>query len=130
MFGGFILEVWTHGRVTMDPLLFTWLLSTAVTGVLWFGALTMLRATNQHLRVAFLYVLSSAAAVGLAGLLMAWTGNLANAGLALLLTDAVMALCTMKAAARLLNVNLTEIIVTATNPTPLLVFLSKKVGFR
>lgn len=119
LFGSLILDVWTHGKVAMEPVLFAWLLCTAVASVLWYGALMVLKATNQHLRAAFVYVWSSAVAVGLAGLLMIWTGNLANAGLALLLMDAAMALYTLRATTRLLSINLTAIFVQAANPYPL-----------
>jgi O-antigen/teichoic acid export membrane protein len=88
--GGWIVVTWTQGRVTMNPLLFYWLLLSSVAAVLWYSGLILLRADNKHLHVAVWYVISSLLAVVVAALLLRTTANLANAGLALLVMDALM----------------------------------------
>lgn len=125
LLGGFILALWTHGKVAMDPMLFVWLLCSAVAGLLWYSALIVLKANNQHMSAASLYVLSAGGAVAVAGLLLEMTGHLANAGLALLLMDAAMVLYTLQAACRQLNIPLSAVL-QAANPCPLLSLLLGK----
>lgn len=127
LFGGFILDVWTHGKVGVDPLLFAWLLSSAVASVLWYGALIVLKAANRHPRAASVYIFASASAVGLAALLLRWSGDLADAGMALLVMDIAMVLYTLRAVAPLLQVRPLAGLLLAANPLPLLEFLRGKV---
>lgn len=105
MFGPHLLRAWTQGRVPLEPALFAWLLVSAVASVLWSGALSVLKAANSHLGAAAVFVVSSATSVAVAWFLLRWTGNLANAGLALVLADAAMSLFTLGAATRLLQVS-------------------------
>jgi O-antigen/teichoic acid export membrane protein len=130
LFGGFILDVWTHGKVAMHPALFAWLLGSAVASVLWYGALLVLKAANRHLRAASVYVFASAAAVGLAALLLRWTGDLADAGLALLVMDTAMVLYTLNAATPLLQARPLASVALAANPLPLLNLVRGKVVVR
>jgi O-antigen/teichoic acid export membrane protein len=118
--GGWILEVWTHGKVAMQPALFYWLLATAMGSTLWYGGVTMLKAANRHLRASFIYAIAAGGAVVLAGALLTTTGNLANAGLALLLMDAVIAAYTLRAASRLCGSRALGVLRAALNPLPLL----------
>lgn len=120
LFGGFILDVWTHGKVAMDSVLFSLLLGSALASVLWYGALIMLRAANLHLRAASIYAVASGMAVGMAAVLLAWSGNVADTGVALLIMDTVMALYTLNVAARLLNRRPIASLLEAANPYPLL----------
>ena len=39
LLGNPLLAIWTHGKVTMDPLLLAWLLASAVASVLWYSGL-------------------------------------------------------------------------------------------
>ena len=119
LFGNLILDVWTHGKVAMDAVLFAWLLASAVASVLWYGALIVLKAANSHLRAAILFVVASTGAVGVTVLLLAWTGRIAYAGLSLLLTDGVMTLYVFCAAAQLLGLKFTASLVQAVDPRPL-----------
>ena len=127
LFGGVILDVWTHGKVAMQPALFAWLLGSAVASVLWYGALTVLKAANYHLRAAAVYVGASSAAVGLAALLLHWTGDLADAGMALLIMDAAMALYTLSAATPLLRTRPLASIALAINPYPLVAVAFRRI---
>jgi O-antigen/teichoic acid export membrane protein len=120
LLGSIILEIWTHGKVAMEPALFAWLLTSAAASVLWYGALTVLKAANRHLRAASVYVIASGTAVGIAALLMGLTDDIAMAGLALLMMDAAMALYTLNASARLLGVNVMSTLGQAFNPIPLI----------
>lgn len=118
--GGVILEVWTHGRVAMEPALFAGLLGSAVASVLWSGGLSALKAANRHLRAATVFVAASAGAVGAAALLLTWTDNIATTGLALLLMDVTMAAYTLRAAGRLLDVRPATSLAQALDPRPLI----------
>ena len=128
LFGSVILETWTHGRVLMVPALFSWLLGSAVASVLWYGALIVLRAANRHLRAANVYLVVAATALGMAAVLVGSTDNLASVGLALLFLDAAMALCTMNAAARVLNARPLKSLWLAVNPYPLVTTLLRQVS--
>jgi O-antigen/teichoic acid export membrane protein len=127
VFGDSILAIWTHGKVAMHAVLFGWLLVSAVASVLWYGALIVLKAANRHLRVATVFVFASACVVGVAVLLLVWTGNIASAGIALLLMDAAMALFTFRAATQLLGVTPAESLVQAVDPRPLVTLVLSRV---
>jgi O-antigen/teichoic acid export membrane protein len=128
--GSTILAVWTHGKVPFDPELFAWLLLSAVASVLWYGALTVLKAANEHLNAALLYMALSLIAAGLAALLLRYTGEVASAGLPLLLMDVVMTWYTLNAASLLLGMRVTESLREAANPRPLLLLLRNKIAAR
>ena len=85
--GGWILALWTQDKVTMNEWLFDWLLLSTVAGAFWYGGLILRKAANLHMRAVIWYVGSSLASVAIAGFLMRFTERLADAGLALLLTD-------------------------------------------
>ena len=119
LFGSRVLELWTGGRVAMDFDLFCWLLASALASVLWFGALTVLKAANRHLRAAAVYVIASAVAVVLATALMFGLGELALVGVALLAMDAVMAIYTIRAAVHLLEKQPRLLLMRAADPRPI-----------
>jgi len=118
--GARILTFWTHGRVIMDPGLFRWLLASAVASALWYGSLTLLKAANRHLRAAVIYAASAGAALALAAAVLKATGNLAGAGMSLLVMDTVMAGYTLRAASRLCGTSGLTSLYSALNPAPLL----------
>lgn len=126
LLGGFILDVWTVEKVAMQPALFACLLGSAVASVLWYGPLIVLKAANRHLRASSVYVFASTAALGLAALLLHWTGDLASAGIALLIMDTAMVLYTLSAAALMLQTRPLANLALAANPLPLLHFVKGK----
>ena len=126
LFGSRVLELWTHGRVAMDGALFGWLLASAVASVLWSGGLTVLKAANRHLRAAAVYVFASAAAVGLAAVLLKYTDDLAYAGMALLVMDVAMTGYALAAATNLLGMRPVMTLAQAANPLPFLHILRSK----
>ncbi|MGK2913386.1 MAG: hypothetical protein ACSLE5_02840, partial [Porticoccaceae bacterium] len=130
LLGTSILAVWTHGKVSMNPVLFAWLLASATASVLWHGGLTVLKAANHHLRAAWLYTASSAVVVVLAWVLLRTTGELANAGSALLVMDAAMALYTLYAASLLMGSHPVAALAQAANPLPLLRSARETARFR
>lgn len=86
-----LLGLWTHGKVTMDWLLYTLLLLGAAANAVWYTALMAAYATNRHVRVALVYsVVYGGGAFGLAFILTKFSG-LAGVGLALLLSEIAMA---------------------------------------
>jgi len=120
VFGELILSLWTKGKVSMDSVLFTWLVISSVSSVLWYGALIVLKAANIHVRAACFLFLSSAIAVGIAAVLLLWTGHLANAGLSLLIIDAVMVYYTLHSTSRFIGVRPVLFLSRAINPFSLI----------
>lgn len=129
LFGGRVLELWTHGRVPMDGALFGWLLASAVASVLWLGGLTVLKAANRHLRAAAVYVFASAAAVGLAVALLYWTGELALVGVVLLAMDAAMALYTIGTATHLVGERSWPLLLRVMDPRPITALVYSRFSF-
>jgi O-antigen/teichoic acid export membrane protein len=124
--GNWILDVWTQGKVEMDVALFSWLLLTSVASVLWYGALTTLKAANRHSRASLLYTVTAASAVALSAMLLSSTGILAAAGLSLLISDFVLVAYGLRAAARLCGSTAIGTLRAAINPAPLLKLASAK----
>jgi len=118
--GGWILKVWTHGKVTMDASLFAWLLASAVGGILWYSGLTLLKAANRHLRAAVVFVCAAAFAVGLAYVLMKFTGSLPYAGMALLAMDILMIAYLLPAASRFCGTSAISVLRQLLNPFSIL----------
>ena len=119
------LAVWTHSKVAMNQPLFSWLLLSAVASVLWYCALNLLKAGNVHLRATLWYALSAAASVMLAIVLLRITHRVADAGLALLLTDALMASYLLRSAARVLGTSVRDLIGSTLDPRPLMLNLNR-----
>jgi len=124
LLGEYILRHWTRNAVSMDAILFGWLLGSAVASVLWYGALVLLRATNRHVYASVVYVAASGVALLSAAAFLTYTGKVASAGMALLIMDAAMAVYTLRAAIRLLNVSPVKFLIDAINPVPLLALVS------
>ena len=124
--GDWIVQLWTHGKVTMDIPLFRWLLASAVASALWYGGLILLKAANRHLRAAFVYAVASGSAVLLAALVLNATHHLASAGMSLLLMDAVMAGYALLAAGHVSGTSALSTVLSAFNPIPLLRLLTRK----
>ena len=118
--GPFILVHWTHGKVPMDTKLFNLLLASAAASVVWYPAFVLLKATNLHLRASQLYSVSAAVVVGISALFLTATHRLSDVGLALLLTDVVMALYTLRAASRVVDVSVMDSLRQAVNPFPMI----------
>ena len=125
--GPWILSVWTHGKVAMNQPLFSWLLLSAVASVLWYCALNLLKAGNIHMRATLWYVLSAAASVMLAIVLLRTTHRIADAGLALLLMDALMASYLLRSVARVLGTTVHDLIGSTLDPRPLVLNINRMV---
>jgi O-antigen/teichoic acid export membrane protein len=104
--GEWILAFWTHGKVSMDAPLFSWLMASTVICTLWYSSLIVLKAANRHLHAAIFFVTVSALAVTLAYGILSASGRLSNVGIALLLMDISMAVYAVPAAWRLSGNNL------------------------
>lgn len=117
--GAPLLAFWTRGKVAMDVALFRWLLLSAVLGALWFSSLTALKAANRHARAAALYAVITGATVLLAAGALHVTGQLASAGMALVLIDVVMIGFCLPAGARLSASGPGRSLLSALDPAPL-----------
>lgn len=117
--GRAILSFWTHAKVPMDIHLFHWLLITSILAVLWSSSLMLLTSANLHLKAAVWYVFSSFAGVALAETLLRYTGILADAGLALVVMDGLMAAYLVYAAGSLVRLGPVRVLLKAADPLPL-----------
>jgi O-antigen/teichoic acid export membrane protein len=88
IFGGRIIALWTHGRVTADTLTFRWLLLVIVANSFWYTSSVVTVASNQHQRVAVFYLAGTALSLLLARLFMPYFG-ISGAAMALLAIDLV-----------------------------------------
>ena len=117
--GKFVLLFWTQGKVSMQSVLFAWLLASACSYVVWSNARILLQAANRHLRVAAWYIAVSILAVTVASALLFWTRQLAFAGLVLFVADVVMVIYSVHAAGQLINQRLSKCLKHAINPVPI-----------
>jgi O-antigen/teichoic acid export membrane protein len=119
IFAPTFVRYWTAGHVRMEPWLFSWLLGTVLCQAIWHGALSMLMAQNRHVGAAGAQVVAATGALLLAGLLLAWSGNIAYAGLALFVSDVAFMLFTMAAVRRVLGISVGATLLAALDPRPL-----------
>lgn len=117
--GPWLLRIWTHDRIAMDPLLFGCLLASALASAFWYAALILIRAGNAHLRASMWYVFSNAVAVLLAAALLHRTSQLASAGVALLFADFFMTMYLSRAAGRLLRCSQATLLLQVVSPRPI-----------
>jgi O-antigen/teichoic acid export membrane protein len=96
-----ILAFWTHGTVAMDSRLFCWLLASAVAGTFWYGSLIVLKAANRHLGAAIFSLITAGLTLILAYGMLTHSGRLSEAGFALMLMDASVAVYVIPIACRL-----------------------------
>ncbi|MBC7701807.1 hypothetical protein [Aquabacterium sp.] len=81
-----LLQVWTHGRIGVQPTLMAILLVYAAAGGVWHVPRVLLMATNQHVGLAQWTLLAAALSLGLSWVLGNLLG-LEGAGVAMLLTE-------------------------------------------
>jgi O-antigen/teichoic acid export membrane protein len=120
LFGSWILEVWTHGEIAMDRALFFSLLVSAVFTSLWYPALGILKAVNQHLGVTLIYALVAGGSVALAALLLRATGELSSVGIALVIADVLLVVVMTRIAAAKVGGRVRASLRSTLNPLPLL----------
>ena len=125
IFGREILDTWTHGKVTLEPVLYASLLGSAFASVLWQTPLFVLRAANAHVRAAPVYLATSASAVVVAWAAMKATGAIWTAGFSLLAMDALVAFYAMLAAGQLLRINVAHALIQALNFVGILALLRR-----
>ena len=97
-----VFAVWTHGQLVLDRPAFYLLLLAALAYVAWNASSAVPLAANRHQRLALLYLVCSAASLGLSGTLTRHLG-LPGAAFASLLCDGVMAVYVVRVSNRLLN---------------------------
>jgi O-antigen/teichoic acid export membrane protein len=119
-FGGWILEVWTHGKVAMDRGLFLLLLASAACTSLWYPAFATLKAVNRHLGASVIYVVLAGGSVALAAMLLRATGELSAVGIALVFADVLLAVVMVRAAAASVGGQVGVLLRSTLNPFPLL----------
>jgi O-antigen/teichoic acid export membrane protein len=124
--GPWVLQFWTHGRVSMHYSLFYLLLASSVASVLWFGSLTVLKAANRHLRAALVHVGAAGGALLLGAVLLGRSHNLASVGMSLVLMDVVMVTYTMRSAGDLCDSPAGANLFAALNPLPLVRLIMHK----
>ncbi|WP_230180392.1 lipopolysaccharide biosynthesis protein [Aquabacterium sp. CECT 9606] len=81
-----LLQLWTHGRIGVQPALIGILLVYAAAGGVWHVPRVLLMATNQHVGLAQWTLLAATGSLGLSWVLGQWLG-LEGAALAMLLSE-------------------------------------------
>jgi O-antigen/teichoic acid export membrane protein len=89
LLGAWFLDLWTQGKVELDPWLFAGLLTGMVFYAVWFASSMVFYATSRHHGMAFALVLTNGASVLLAFGLMKLIG-LPGAGIAAAAAEIVM----------------------------------------
>lgn len=102
LLGGWLLGIWTHGRVQMDQDLFFWLLASVITAGLWRSSMSLLKASNRHLHAAVGFLILSHLSVALAASLLKLTSQLAYTGPALFMMEGIMLIFTLQNTHRLM----------------------------
>jgi len=108
--GSWIINLWTHGNVTMNTTLFNWLLLSAFASVIWYGGFNLLKSGNFHIKLALWYVFVSLIAIVFAFILAKVTNQLSNIGLSLVVMDSLMVVYVYKSVAHFLNSSYSEMI--------------------
>ncbi len=124
-FGREILSLWTHGRVVMNTGLFFWLLATVISQALWYGALSMLKSRNRHMKAAVVQLITSLCCLLLAFGLLHFTHDIIYAGFALFISDAAFMIYTMSNVRHLLGVPVLSSLISALDPRPLRTLISR-----
>jgi O-antigen/teichoic acid export membrane protein len=107
--GPWIIDVWTHGRVSFDAKLFHIMLAVIVVNSFWSTSQAVLMAVNQHQQVALRYIIGSVIAILLASQLTPIWG-MYGAAASLLAIDIAMFFYVIKESLRLLNENSSEFV--------------------
>lgn len=116
--GPWTLSVWTHGKVSMHPALFHWLLASAIASVFWYTVLTFLKAGNRHMRATLAYALCAAGVVLASVVLTTCTHRLADVGLVLVLMDATLTITLWRQMSCMLDVEPRVLLLTSLDPRP------------
>jgi len=86
LLGSRILALWTHGRIAMDTPTYLCLLVVAIINSFWYSSMVVLLATNEHGRVAIIYLIAYSISIPVACVLMPFL-KLSGAALAILCTE-------------------------------------------
>lgn len=86
LLGSRILALWTHGRIAMDTPTYLCLLVVAIINSLWYSSMVALLATNEHGRVAIIYLVAYSISIPVACVLMPFL-KLPGAALAIFCTE-------------------------------------------
>ena len=129
LFGQYILDIWTHGKVGMDSTLFFMLLASAVLSSLWYGIFSAQKAANMHMKSSAVLVIVSLVSLLVALVSMRWTGDASGAGLSVLLIDCVMILYSAGRASELFGFSIYGTLLQAVNPFPMLSVIAKERNF-
>lgn len=86
LLGSRILALWTHGRIAMDTPAYLCLLVVAIINSFWTSSMVALLATNEHGRVAIIYLIANSISIPVACVLMLFL-KLSGAAVAMLATE-------------------------------------------
>jgi len=102
VFGAYIADFWTAGRVQVSYPFFWLLLATVFVNSIWWGSLNILYGTNNHQKLAIVYIIVNAGFAGLAyPLLLSYA--ISGAAYSLLAIELVLALYTIGCAISLIE---------------------------
>jgi O-antigen/teichoic acid export membrane protein len=122
-FGDTIIKLWTHNEVSMDRLLYIWLLLSAFASVLWYGGLNLMKSGNRHLQGSLIYVIASSIALIISYFSMNFTKQIHFAGLSLLVMDTIMISYIFTNSSKILEIPGKKVIFSIINTRPLILRL-------
>lgn len=92
LIGDSLLDLWTRGKIEMEPLLFGFLLLSAIANVIWYSSFVLLKASNQHLQASVVFALISIITLCVSFATMHWSKSASATGIALFTLDTAMLL--------------------------------------
>jgi len=126
--GELLLGVWTHGKVTMHwPLYLLLLLAVAVNAV-WYVALMAAYATNRHVKVAMVYSMVYGGLTFFLAVFLLKQLGVAGAGLAIFLSEAVMALVALPKMLKLAGESFPSWVTGIVKPPLFLIRMNRDIG--
>lgn len=124
--GKFVLPIWTLGKITMHWPLFILLVSAVALNGLWYTALMVAYSTNRHGHTAMVYILVYGGLAFVLGFIGANVMQLTGVGIALVITEGLMAVYVIGEACRLSDVQFNIWIKTVTHPPLALAYQGAK----
>ena len=115
VFGEWLLDIWTTGLIDLRWDIFALFLAILAVNALSLASLMLVYATNRHMRVAAVYVIVNAAALGAAYLLGQWVG-LTGVAASILIAELIVVAYVITGSLRLLDETLVQFGQTVLQP--------------
>lgn len=126
--GPYLLASWTRNQVASDFRTFGLLLLSAVTSVVWYAGMALLKSANRHLIASFLFLGGSLVSMLMAYVALVTGHDLWMCAASLLLVDILMSVYVIRIATARTGLTVASIARFAFNPIPLLALCKAKLA--